>query len=111
MPFALVLIGLALLISGVRNTQDDLFTLVKGDFSGSQSFVFWTVSILVIGSVGYIPRLKPVANAFLVLVIVVLFLSNRGFFAKFNEQIGAGAGAGTDLSGEIPALPKLQIFN
>lgn len=108
MPFALVIIGLALLVSGVRNTQGDLFELVKGDFSGSGNFVFWTVSILIIGSVGYIPRLKPVANSFLILVIVVLFISNRGFFAKFNEQIGTSSG-NTGEAG-IPTLPKFQLF-
>lgn len=109
MPFALVIIGLALLVSGVRDTQGQLFELVKGDFSGSSNFVFWTVSILIIGSIGYIPRLKPVANSFLVLVIVVLFLSNRGFFTKFNEQIGVASGGGA-VAG-IPVLPKFELFN
>lgn len=109
MPFALVIIGLTLLISGVKNTQGDLFTLVKGDFTGPKNFIFWTVSILIIGAIGYIPKLKPVANSFLVLVIVVLFLSNKGFFANFNQQIGASQTPGATGSA-LPALPKLSIF-
>lgn len=106
MPFAFIIIGLMLLVSGVRNTQTDLYTLVKGDFTGDNNFIFWTLSILAIGAVGYAPRLKPVANAFLVLVIVVLFLSNKGFFANFNRQIGltendskTSAASGTTKSG------------
>lgn len=108
MPFAFIIIGLVLLVSGVRNTQDDLFTLVKGDFTGQNNFIFWTISILIIGAVGYIPRLKPVANSFLVLVIVVLFLSNKGFFANFNQQIGATETSSENFS--VQTLPKTGIF-
>ncbi len=87
MPFALIIIGLALLVSGVRNTQDDLYTLIEGDFTGEKNFIYWTISILVIGSIGYIRPLRPVANSFLVLVVIVLFVSKGGFFEKFIEGI------------------------
>lgn len=103
MPFALVIIGLALLISGVKNTQDQLFTLVKGDFTGDKNFIFWVVSILIIGAIGYVPKLKPIANSFLVLVVVVLFLSNRGFFTQFNYQIGV-----TQVDPTLPSTPAVN---
>lgn len=94
LPFALLIIGAVLLVSAVRNTQDDLFKLIQGDFTGQGNFVFWVVSLLIIGAVGYIPKLKPVSDGFLVLVLVVLFLTRGnpsgvggGFFSKFTQAL------------------------
>lgn len=89
MPFALAIIGIVLLVAGVRNQQATLFELVKGDFSGPNNFIFWMVSIFAIGAIGYIPKLKPISTAFLALVIVVLFLRRgTGFFAQLNTALG-----------------------
>lgn len=88
MPFALAIIGIVLLVAGVRNQQATLFELVKGDFSGPNNFIFWMVSIFAIGALGYIPRLKPLSTAFLALVIVVLFLRRgTGFFAQAQQAL------------------------
>lgn len=87
MPFAFIIVGVLLLVSAVRNTSSDLFTLVKGDFSGSNSFLHWLVAILIIGALGYIEPIRPLSRAFMALVIIVLFLSNQGFFAKFNQEV------------------------
>jgi general stress protein CsbA len=92
MPFALLTIGVLLLVAGARGTQDDLFNLVKGDFTGSdkgQSYVHWIVAIVLIGALGYISALKNLSRAFLILVIVVLFIKNGGVIQKFNQQIFA----------------------
>jgi hypothetical protein len=88
MPYLFLIAGLVLTISAARNTHTQLLSLLKSDFSGKGNFVYWMISILLIGAVGYIPDLKPVSRAFLVLVIVVLFLSNRGVFAQFYNAIG-----------------------
>lgn len=89
MPFALLFVGIVLVVAGVRNQQDTLFTLVKGDFTGQSNFLFWVVSLIAIGAIGYIPKLKPISTAFLALVIVVLFLTKGvGFFSKFNQALG-----------------------
>lgn len=132
MPFALIIIGLALLVSAVNGTSSSLFTLIKGDFTGKDNFIFWTVSILVIGSVGYIPKLKPVSDAFLVLVVLVLVLargasdslgSSSGLFQKFTQALNvsttpasgaskisnAATAAGLTLpSANIPGLGTIQ---
>jgi hypothetical protein len=96
MPFVLLIVGLTLLVASVRNTQGDLFDLVQKDFTGQNNFIFWLVSILVIGAVGYIPRLKPLSTAFLTLVVIVLFLSKGnpklkggGFFAQATAGLGS----------------------
>ncbi len=87
MPFALVLIGLILIIVAVRGTYGEFFDLLAGDFTGQTNFIWWVISIMVVGGLGYIPKLKPISNAFLVLILLVLVLSNRGFFESFIAQI------------------------
>lgn len=122
MPFALAFIGALFLVAGVRNTQGDLFTLLKGDFTGDKNFVYFVVAILAIGFTGYIPRFKPISNAFLILVIIVLFLHNGGFFAKFNEAIATtknasntatsgGAASGTSTVQETTLPNWSEIFH
>jgi hypothetical protein len=99
MAFALIIIGLILVVSTVRNTQDDLVQLVKGDFTGQANFVWWIVVLLIIGAVGYIQKLKPLSDAFLVLLLLVLFLKrgnpgtpSGGFFNQFLTAIkGTGS--------------------
>jgi hypothetical protein len=88
MPFTFIIVGLFLIIAAARGKSQDLFDLLHDDFVASDkgiSFLPWFVSILAVGSLGYIPQLRTFARAFLVLLIVVLFLSNKGFFAKLKE--------------------------
>jgi len=96
MPFVLVTIGVILLVASIRNTQGQLFTLIGGDFTGTNNFIYWFVSILLIGAVGYIPKLKPFSVAFLTLVVMILFLTKGnpsgiggGFFSKFTQALGS----------------------
>lgn len=90
MPFILLGVGILLVVLAVKGTQRQFFKLLVGDFTGSGNFIYWVVAILVIGAVGYIPKLKALSNSFLVLVMLVIFLSNKGFFNSFNDQIKSG---------------------
>ena len=88
MPFALIFAGVILIVAAVRGTQNQLFQLVRGDFSGPNNYIYWVVSILMVGVLGYVPKLKPISDGFLVLIIVVLFLKKgEGFFDMFTKQI------------------------
>ena len=87
MPFAFLLTGALFVIAGIRGTDGDLFNLVKGDFTGKPNFITWLFAILLIGSLGYIEPIKPVSRAFLILIVIVLFLSNGGVFQKFEQGI------------------------
>ena len=89
MPLALVVLGVLFMVVGIRGTQTDLFNLLKGDFTGPGNFIYWVVAILIIGATGYIKPFKPVSDAFLVLVLLVMVLSNRGFFDRFMSQINS----------------------
>jgi hypothetical protein len=114
MPFVLLIAGAVLLIAAVRNTQDNLFSLLKGDFTGQANFVYWVFSLLVIGSFGYIPKLKPVSIAFLTLVILVLVLTRGnpqgvggGLFSKLTAQLGTTTGTTSATSAAIAPLNSL----
>jgi hypothetical protein len=87
MPFILLLFGAVLAISAYRGTTEELFDLLKGDFTGESNFFYWIVSIAGIGLIGYIPRMEGVSRLFFVLLFVVMFVSNRGIFDQFTNAI------------------------
>lgn len=98
MPFALLLIGIVLVVAAVRNTTGILwngnpgtsFKGIKGDFTGDNNFTYWLASILLIGAIGYVKPLQPLSRVFLVLLVVVLVVSHGGLFDKFNQQVFGG---------------------
>lgn len=90
MPYALIAFGLLLTVAGARGKQSDLFALLKGDFTGNRSFIWWALSIVGIGALGYIPETKKLANTFLALIFIVLILSNKGVFAQFISAVKTG---------------------
>lgn len=99
MPFVLIIAGIVLLVAAVRNSQQSLFLLLATDFTGPHNFVFWFLSILIIGAVGYIPKAKPLSDGFLILVILILFLKKgTGFFDQFQRQIGSTQSASPKVS-------------
>lgn len=106
MPYAIILIGAVLLVSGIRGTYADLWNLVRGDFTGTDSFLAWVAAIAVIGGIGYIPKLKPLSIALLTLLLLVLVISRQksgGVFEKLQNYINSGlpqssTSGGTNLS-------------
>lgn len=98
MPIFFIVVGSLLIASGVNGKSSDLISLVKGDLVPSSSnnggFALWAVAIFVIGALGYVKPLKPIANSFLVLVVLVLLITKGnpnspggGFIAQFNNAI------------------------
>ena len=93
MPFILIIVGAFILITALRGNAGAFASQIKKDFTGQKSFVYWFLAILVIGAIGYIQPLRKISDAFLILVILVLFIANKGFFAQFQtslKQITAG---------------------
>ena len=94
MPYLLIIIGAVLLVSGVKDTTKKLFSLVSGDFAGKHTYLSWAAAILGIGAIGYIEELQTFSRTFMGLVVVVLFLSNGGFFNKFQSEFFSVTGTG-----------------
>src|ERR1700674_2015741 len=116
MSFSLFIAGGVLLIAAIRNSQSDLFTLLQGDFTGPNNFVYWFLAILLIGAVGYIPKLKPFSVAFLVLVVLVLILArgnpngiSGGLFGQLTKQLATTQTATTTTVPIVQATPKLTL--
>jgi hypothetical protein len=111
MPYLFLIAGSVMVISAVRGTQATLLSLLKGDFTGKNNFVYWLISILIIGALGYIQELRPVSRAFLILVVIVLFLDNKGVFAQFNQAIGTTQLSQTGPIGLTGEQTLNQAFN
>lgn len=103
MPYVLIVAGLILSVAGARGTQSNLFTLIKGDFTGNQSFVWWFLSILGIGALGYVTDLRKFANAFLALVLLVLILAQNKNGNLFQNFINSVKGGTTGAAAITPA--------
>ena len=89
MPLALLLIGILFIVASVRGKDkvDELFSTIKSDFTGPGNFFYWGLSLFLIGALGYYKPMRPLSNAFLTLVVLVLFISNKGFFQKFYDEL------------------------
>lgn len=112
MPYVLLLGGGAMFVSGVRGTEGDLWALIRGDFTGSKSFLVWIAAIAIVGGAGYIKPLKGLSVAFMTLLLIVLFLSNKGIVSQFaafanKQNSGGGTSAGnvTGATGLQPLAP------
>ncbi len=94
MPFCLLFFGVLFLVAGVRGRTQQLNSLLVEDFTGKNNFLYWVIAILLIGSVGYLPRVKPISDSFLLLVVLVLLLhtgnpkgEGGGFFEEFTKAL------------------------
>ncbi len=87
MPFALVIIGIIMIITGAKGTQDDLGNQLLKDFTGENNFMYWIVAIGGVGALGYIKPIQPFSRAFMALIIVAMVIRNGGFFDKFTEAL------------------------
>jgi hypothetical protein len=115
MPFVLIVVGLMLVVAGVRGQESELLSLIKSDFTGNGSFkgsyFAWVAAIGVLGGLGYIQKIRPIANAFLVLVILILFLSNRGFFSQFNQALQSASSSSSMNQAQNASTSAWQTFN
>lgn len=90
MPIFILIVGVMLVVVGINNKIPELTTLLKDDFrpkGNVPGFHMWILAIFIAGSLGYVKSFRPVANAFLVLIVIGLFLSNEGFFDKFTSSL------------------------
>ena len=110
MPVAIALIGIILLVAAWQNTLGLLGTTLANDFDSH--FMAWLGVVFVLGIAGYASdALKTPSRAFLGLILLAYFISNRGIFAQFQQQLTAqpSPAVGTAQQGPVgPAPIQLQ---
>lgn len=96
MPLLFLIVGVLFLVAAVRGKEqtDKLLRLFRSDFVGPQNFLVWALAIGSVAGLGYVPKLKPFSNAFLVLIFIVLILvkkdsTGQDFFTSFFRQVRA----------------------
>lgn len=93
MALALFFIGLILVITGVKGTQGQLASLLASEFTGAGNFWAFIFGIFFLGALGYYPPLRNTSRMLIGLTLLVLILSNGGFWqnlvAAVNNPIRA----------------------
>lgn len=95
MPFALVIIGLILIVAGAKNTYKQLGAQLQSDFTGQGNFTYWLIALGVLGAIGSVPSLKRISHLLLALTIIAMILKNGGLFDKVTQFLKNGAVAPT----------------
>jgi len=83
----LLILGIAFIVVGIRGKASEAGAILADDFTGRPSFVSWIAAVVIVGVVTSYGPFKRVGTAFYGLLLIVLFLSNQGFFAKLTEQL------------------------
>jgi hypothetical protein len=110
LPIALMVIGIALLVSALRGTEKTLGQQLVSDMTGSGSYVDWVAAIIIIGLLGYIPSFQTPSRALLGLILLVFIVSNNGVFSKLTQALQqttapvaqTSAEATNPLAGPVP---------
>lgn len=91
MPFVLAFIGIIAVVVGVRGQAGAAGKLLASEFTGAQSFIPWLLAVMMLGLIGYWDKAKPVSDAGLVLLLIVMVLAPRngqgggGIFAELQD--------------------------
>ena len=108
MALIFFIVGAAIIVAAIRNTQGDLGTLVAGDFSGPNSFLYWLAVGAILGLVGYVPAFRNPSRVFMGLLIVVLLLTKgTGFFSQLQSALAGAKPQTTQPPG--PATPTTGV--
>jgi len=95
MPLLFLIVGAMFLTAAVRGKEqtDELLALIKSDFTGPNNFMVWAFAVGAIAGVGYLPKMRPISNAMLALIMLAIVLRNSGpdgsqnIFSSFYKQI------------------------
>lgn len=94
MSIFLFVASILIMVAAYKGTQDQLFDVLKDDFTGKNNFVYWVIAVVLVVAVGNIKQIKRVSDAFLVLlVIVIVFAQYKGgtnLLQSFIDQVKRG---------------------
>ena len=90
MACAFLIIGLIVLVAAIRGKQTDLWNLVRSDFTGSNNFFYWVLAVILLVALGTFKPIRPITDAFLGLIILVILIGNKDLVGSFTQQVKAG---------------------
>lgn len=114
MPFFLVALGLVLAASAINGKHRELGILWAQEFTGQGSFLNVALVLFLLGALGAITGLRPVAVAFMSLVLVVMFLTHAGtsesvnFISRIRQQL-SGVGGSQNINTPLPQVHHVDI--
>jgi hypothetical protein len=109
MPFALLLIGLLIIVTSIRGTQGDLWNLLYKDVAGTDKtpgFVVWLAAVIAIAWMGYYKPLQTPSRMLLGLVVLSIFLANGGVFKKLSDAFTKPLPAPVASTTPVDELPQ-----
>ena len=80
MPIFLIIIGILLIDVAIKGTYSQFFGTIKNIILGSNTqkpFWKWGLAIIVVASIGYYDKARPIAVAIIVLIFVVMLAENN----------------------------------
>lgn len=99
MALMFLIAGVLFFVAAVRGKEAsaELVDTLRGDFTGPGNFIVWSLAVGCVAGLGYIPKMRPLANALFVLVIVALILSHsdksgKNFVTEFFKQLRSTEG-------------------
>lgn len=105
MPFALVIVGILMIVTGVQGTYAQFGNQVAQDFTGPGNFFYWIVAVGIIGAIGYAAPLQGISRLFMALVIIAMVLSDskKGLFNSLTNALKSGPVQPLPVSGSATA--------
>lgn len=86
MPVFFLVIGFMFMAAARNGKTNDLLAQFKSD---GQKFVVWFLLIMIIGEIGEVKTVRPISNAFLVLIFVAFALAvGKNAIATFKTIVG-----------------------
>lgn len=90
MPYVLLIAGLLLAwldYLGAGNIRAAISLFKEEVFDGTPPFWKWLGAIIIVGLLGYVDDLKPIAQALLTLILVVMLLSHKSSFSQIVNKL------------------------
>jgi hypothetical protein len=93
MGFALLFIGLLMVVTGARGTYAQFGSQIASEFQGNNSFTYQMIALGAIGAAGYIPALQTISRWILAFIVLVIMLGGKGqqsFFGQLQAALKQG---------------------
>jgi len=111
MPFIFLIVGLMLLVIGVRGQSNAAISLLQNEFTGANSFIQWFLAIMILGLVGYYKPIKPLVDGLIGLVILAMILNEQTQNNIFGALESAFQNTQPSAGTSDPFAPSTQNAN